>query len=232
MSAQLNRMLIVTELAPTDNENGTETVSNKVAWLFWQNCGAIMFRFKSRRLLCELYNMFISSSMLPITLKKTPRAFKQVLFSLARDGKVCRVQGGRIKWNYDASWCNPLETSHIWMEESEGPDCKIEDVQRVDATEFYNENEHAIRWLRSYNDIKFFYDLWSSTHDDIMLGGGATPFHTIISSLKDEKICRFTDSRHGCSSSIMWTTNDQFYKKKSSNPRPGHFPSVVCGRGY
>lgn len=173
MSAQLNTRMIVHTLAPVDNENGTETHSNRIAYRFWRTCGAFLYRFNTYSEVLRLYNMFISSNLLPRELKNTPRSFNQVLVSLSRGFvhntysfyPVCTVDNQCIVWDYDARRCKRLRSSV--RESSSG----MEQSNSVSDTAhlFFHNNMELLKQLKHYGEIKFFYELWSTTHDDIML---------------------------------------------------------------
>ena len=232
MSAQLNLLRITTKKVAPDQQNGTETRSNLIAYCFWKKMGRLLHRFKSRRSINELYNMFISSSYFPEDLKETPRCFNQVLFSLAFDGKVCRVSRGQVYWKYNCHICDDL---HVTQSES-CAGLEVDDVVRSAARMFFDENKHSLRWLKNFREIKFFYELWSSTHDDIMLSCAYPPdyrdvpiktdpaeavgmlgpplFGQILFAISKEKKCRVI-SRHEHAPIVHWAMNDQFYQKKS-----------------
>lgn len=231
MSAQLNQLRIVHKKVAPDQKNGTETRSNLIAHCFWKKMGRILNRFKSRHCLNELYNMFISSSYFPEDLKETPRCFSQVLFSLARDGQVCRVVRGKVHWKYNWRLCNPLTVAS----EKSCSGMELSDHVKDTATMFFTENQRSLRWLKNYREIKFFYELWSSTHDDVMLScespdGRDVPtkvdpaeavgmigpplFGRILFALSEENECRVI-SRQDFAPIVHWTMNDRFYQKKS-----------------
>ena len=234
MSAQLNTRRVIDTVATPDNENGTETRSNLIAYCFWKKIGRLIIRFKTRRSLREIYNMFISSSHFPEDLKETPRSFNQVLFSLCHDGKVCRVVKGKIQWKFNWKSCDTLTV----LKEESCSGLELDDHVREIASMFLTENAHSLRWLRNYREIKFFYELWSSTHDDVVLicstpdprdvptkvdpimGRvhmlGIPRFGRILFALSADNECRVI-SRSGRAPIVHWGMNDKFYQKKSSH---------------
>lgn len=231
MSAQLNKNRIVSGIAMADQQNGTETRSNLIAYSFWKKLGRLFNRFRSRRCLNELYNMFISSSLFPEDLAETPRCFNQVLFSLVHDGKICRVTKGQIHWKFNWRLCDPLdvrkEKSCVGMDLDE----HVVEVAEM----FFTENTHSLRQLRNHREIKFFYELWSSTHDSVVLACadlrdvptkvdpgvldysmyGIPLFGRILFALSSEKKCRVI-YRDRLAPIVHWTMNDKFYQKKHS----------------
>jgi len=230
MSAQLNTRRIVLKKVTPDQRNGTETRSNLIAHCFWKKLGCILHRFKSRRCLNELYNMFISSSHFSEDLKETPRCFNQVLFSLVHDGLVCRVRQGQILWKYNWRLCDQL----VVTKEKSCAGMELNDHVRDVADMFFMENNHSLRWLKNQHEIKFFYELWSTTHDDVVLSCespdrhdtriktdpaeavrmvGPPLFGRILFALSRKNECRVI-SRRGRPPVVHWTMNDQFYQKK------------------
>ena len=177
--------------------------------------------------------MFISSEHFPEDLKETPRSFKQVLFSLVHDGKVCLVVKGKVQWKFNWKLCDSLNVT----KEETCSGLALDDHVRGVASFFFAENERSLRWLRDHREIKFLYELWSSTHDDVMLSCespdlrdvpikvdpaeahihmlGPPRFGRILFALSEDNKCRVI-SRSDRAPIVHWQMNDKFYQKKSS----------------
>ena len=232
MAAQLNLFRVVDSIVSPDLKNGTESRANIIAHCFWKKMGRLLNRFKSRRSLREIYNMFISSAHFPEDLRETPRSFNQVLFSLVHDGKVCRVVNGKVHWKFNWRLCDPIIVT-------KGESCaglELDDHIVSVASMFFKKNAHSLRWLRNHREIKFLYELWSTTHDDVVLACadprdvptktdpskpsghmlGPPLFGRILFALSEEKKCRVI-SPPGRAPLVHWEINNKFYQNKSSD---------------
>ena len=109
----------IPDLVDADLENGLESVSCDLAKMFYQDHKNELLRMSDRE---EIKRLYVSTVGKWSTSKNGPggRNFKQILYSLCRDGRVCRVvdEGRKILWRQNIPKHKLLEMNDILANEN------------------------------------------------------------------------------------------------------------------
>ena len=119
----------IPDLVEPDLENGLESVSCELAKMFYQDHKKELLRMSDRE---DIKRLYVSTIGKWSYSKNGPgaRNFKQILYSLCRDGRVCRVvDGGRkILWRQNIPKYKLFEKNDILASENRKLKQKLESL--------------------------------------------------------------------------------------------------------